>query len=169
MKTRLILIEGKQIGIVGLDEVFAEMAKADSKPDESTKRLLLTRLKSLNYIPSAKEQVYASAFLDEYEKYRDLNPSKAGAEKKRDPGTWQGIPREEIPWYPTIREELCDGCRLCVEFCPFGVYEYDQKSNKLKVVNPFNCQVGCSMCAMKCKPKAIAFPPLAILKTFRKR
>jgi NAD-dependent dihydropyrimidine dehydrogenase PreA subunit len=168
MKTKLMFIEGKQIGIVGLDEVFAELAKSDRKPDESAKQLLLTKLKAFNYVPKAKEEAYASAFLNEYQTYCSLDRRQTGAREK-DLGTWQGIPREEIPWYPTIREELCDGCRLCVEFCPFGVYEYDPKSNKIKVVNPFNCQVGCSMCAMKCKPKAIAFPPLAILRTFRKK
>jgi NAD-dependent dihydropyrimidine dehydrogenase PreA subunit len=168
MKTKLVLIEGKQIGIVGLDEVFEELTRSGRKPDESAKQLLLTKLKALNYVPQAKEAAYASAFLNEYQRYCSLNQRQTGARKK-DLGTWQGIPREEIPWYPTIREELCDGCRLCVEFCPFGVYEYDQESNKAKMVNPFNCQVGCSMCAMKCRPKAIAFPPLAVLKTFRKR
>ena len=167
MKTKLILIEGKQIGIVGLEEVFEELTKAGCRPDESAKEPLLAKLKALNYVPSAKEATYASAFLSEYKRYCSSDQRKTGARKK-DLGTWQGRPREEIPWYPTIREELCDGCSLCVEFCSFGVYEHDRRSNKVKVVNPFNCQVGCSMCAMKCKPKAIAFPPLAILETFRR-
>jgi len=168
MKTRLILIEGKQIGIVGLDEVFEELTQAGYKPDESAKEPLLTRLKVLNYIPSAKETTYASAFLNEYKSYcgSDQRRTRAG---KKDLRTWQGVPREEIPWYPTIREELCNGCKVCVEFCSFRVYEYDKKTNKVRVANPFNCEVGCSICALKCKPKAIAFPPLAILETFRKR
>ncbi len=168
MKTKLILIEGKQIGIVGLDEVFEELTEAGYRPNESAKQLLLAKLKALNYVPKAKEAIYASTFLNEYQNYCSLDQRQTG-ERKKDLGTWEGIPREEIPWYPTIREELCDGCKVCVEFCSFGVYEHDQESNKVKVVNPFNCQVGCSVCAIKCRPKAIAFPPLAILKTFRKR
>lgn len=168
MKTKLILIEGKQLGIVGLDEVFEEFSKERRRPDEGLKPGLLKRLRELNYIPASKEEVYASAFLDEYKKFCDQKDGKAEAEKK-DLGTWQGIPREEIPWYPNIREDLCDGCNICVEFCSFGVYEYDEETNKVKVVNPFNCQVGCSMCALKCKPNAILFPPLTILEAFRKR
>jgi Pyruvate/2-oxoacid:ferredoxin oxidoreductase delta subunit len=168
MKTRLILIEGRQIGMVGLEEAFAELARSGQKPDESAGQLLLTKLKALNYIPKAKEEAYASAFLKEYKNYCTLDQRQTGARRK-DLGTWQGIPRDQIPWYPTIREESCDGCRACVEFCSFGVYEYDAKSRKVKAANPFYCQVGCSMCAVKCKPKAIAFPPLIMLETFRKR
>jgi NAD-dependent dihydropyrimidine dehydrogenase PreA subunit len=168
MKTKLVTIEGKQIGIAGLEEVLDEFLKAGGLPDEELKGQILKRLKEYNYIPSSKEEIYASVFLDEYKKFRHRKQSKTAAGLK-EPGTWQGIPREEIPWYPTILEDLCDGCNICLEFCSFRVYERDEESNKVKVVNPFNCQVGCSMCALKCKPKAILFPPLTILETFRKR
>jgi len=150
MKTKLILIE------------------AGSKPDESVKTLLLAKLKVFNYIPAKKEDEYAWAFLDEYRKYCRRGETKTKTEKKN-LGTWQGVPREEIPWYPTIREELCNGCNVCLEFCSFGVFENDEETNRVSIVHPFNCIVGCSMCALKCNPKAIAFPPLAILETFRKR
>jgi pyrroline-5-carboxylate reductase len=26
------------------------------------------------------------------------------------------VPREKIPWYPTIEQELCTNCGVCVEF-----------------------------------------------------
>jgi NAD-dependent dihydropyrimidine dehydrogenase PreA subunit len=168
MKTKLIVIEGKQIGIVGLDEVSEEFFKAGRKPDERLKRQILKRLKQLNYIPSSKEEVYAPVLLDAYKKFCDRKEGKAEA-KTKDPGTWRATPREEISWYPTVLEDLCDGCNVCLEFCSFGVYEYDENSNKVKVASPFNCQVGCSVCALKCKPKAIVFPPLTILEMFRKR
>ena len=168
MKTKLINIEGKQIGIVGLDEVFEELYREGKRADESLKDYLLSRLKALNYIPSLKEKVYAVCFHEEYQKFCDHKRGTAKEEKK-DLGTWRGIPREEIPWFPTILEDLCDGCQVCLQFCSFEVYEYDDKTNKVKVANPFNCQVGCSMCALKCKPKAISFPPLVILESFRKR
>jgi NAD-dependent dihydropyrimidine dehydrogenase PreA subunit len=162
------MVEGKQTGIVGMDEIFQELYQAGKRPDESLKEELLNRLKDKNYIPPAKEETYASAFLQEYKRFID---DKEGGLKEgvRDLGTWQGIPREEVPWYPTIREESCDGCNVCVEFCTFRVFEYDEKTNKVKVANPFNCQIGCSMCALKCKPNAILFPPLTILEAFRKR
>lgn len=168
MKTKQIVIEGRQIGIVGLDEIFEEFARSQRKPDELLKHDLLDRFKQLNYIPISKEGIYALAFLKEYEKFCELK-ERGDRTGKKDLGTWQGIPREEILWYPTIRDELCNGCNLCLEFCPFGVYEHDDETKKIKVVNPFNCVVGCSMCVLKCKPKAIIFPPLTILEMFRKR
>jgi NAD-dependent dihydropyrimidine dehydrogenase PreA subunit len=167
VKTKLINIEGKQIGIVGLDEVFEELYQEGQRSDASLKDYLLTRFKAVNYIPSQKGEVYASCFLDEYRKFCDHR--KTGAkETKKNLKPWRGVQREEIPWFPTIMEKLCDGCRICLRFCSFGVYEYDEETNKVKVANPFNCEVECSMCALKCKPKAISFPPLTILESFRR-
>ncbi len=168
MKTKLINIEGKQIGIAGLEEVLEELYQAGKNPDESLTGFLLSRLKTYNYIPSAKEEVYAAIFLEEYQKFCDLKEGRI-KEKKKKLKSWRGIPREEIPWFPSIMEELCDGCKVCLKFCSFGVYEYDEKTDKVKVAYPFHCEVGCSICAAKCKPKAIVFPPLKILEAFRKR
>lgn len=168
MKSKLISIEGKPIGITGIDEIFAQFSEAGRKPGKELESHLLEKLKHHNYIPKLKEKSYARAFLREYEKYCDRK-SKGAEEKTRNLGTWQGVPREEVPWFPTIMEELCDGCKVCLYFCSFGVYEYDEKTNKVKVANPFNCQVGCSACASKCEPKAIVFPPLQILESFGKR
>jgi len=36
---------------------------------------------------------------------------------------YQGIPREDIPWFPLIDPERCDHCLKCLEFCPYKVYE----------------------------------------------
>ena len=168
MKSKLISIEGKLIGIIGMDEIFTQLLEAGKKPDKELRSYLLEQLKKHNYIPKLKEQSYAWAFLREYEKFCDRK-NKGTEEKTKNLGTWQGIPREEVPWFPTIREELCDGCSICLDFCSFGVYEYDEKTDKVRVANPFNCEVGCSICAAKCRPKAIAFPPLQILDSFRKR
>ena len=168
MKSKLISIKGKLIGIIGLDEIFTELFEAGKKPGKELESYLLEKLKDHNYIPKAKEQSYARVFLMEYEKF--WNRKSRGVEEKiKNLGTWQGVPREEVPWFPTIMEELCDGCKVCLNFCSFGVYEYDKKTNKVKVANPFNCEVGCSICAAKCKPKAIVFPPLNILDSFRRR
>ena len=68
---------------------------------------------------------------------------------------YQGIPREDIPWFPLIDPERCDHCLKCLEFCPHGVYEAVE--GKLDVANPFNCPVGCSRCQPVCPQKAIAF------------
>ncbi|MGC8837829.1 MAG: 4Fe-4S dicluster domain-containing protein [Anaerolineae bacterium] len=69
-----------------------------------------------------------------------------------------GIPREEIPWYPTVNYDLCVGCQECLEFCPNGVYTWDGNDHHPVVANPYNCVVGCSACAKMCPMEAIRFP-----------
>ena len=81
-------------------------------------------------------------------------------------GIWQGVPRENIPWYPAIDEAKCKGCKVCFEFCSHGVYAWEETKNKPKIANPFGCVVGCSNCAGKCASGAIMFPPLTILKPY---
>jgi NAD-dependent dihydropyrimidine dehydrogenase PreA subunit/ACT domain-containing protein len=76
------------------------------------------------------------------------------SEKKSD--LWHGIPRESIPWYPTVDEKKCIGCGLCFETCGRNVYEIIDR--KAKAVHPFNCLVGCSTCATICPVGAISFP-----------
>jgi NAD-dependent dihydropyrimidine dehydrogenase PreA subunit len=71
---------------------------------------------------------------------------------------WRGIPREEIPWFPSIDEETCIGCKLCVEFCPNTVLEFDKTLEKARVKHPFNCVVECRACAKLCPVDAITFP-----------
>ena len=68
---------------------------------------------------------------------------------------YQGVPREDIPWFPLIDPDRCDHCLKCLEFCPHDVYE--SVEGKLEVANPFNCPVGCSRCQSVCPRKAIAF------------
>ena len=68
------------------------------------------------------------------------------------------IPREQIPWFPTIEEGQCDNCGTCLAFCKHGVYGLCEVS--VRVVAPFNCVVGCSGCQPKCSNSAIRFPDL---------
>ncbi|MGQ9619322.1 MAG: 4Fe-4S dicluster domain-containing protein [Candidatus Aminicenantia bacterium] len=74
------------------------------------------------------------------------------------------IPREKIPWYPTINEEACIGDRNCVDFCKNEVFEWDEENGKPMVVKPFNCILGCSACAQICPADAINFPSLEELR-----
>lgn len=69
--------------------------------------------------------------------------------------TYQGVPREEIPWFPIINPELCDSCLKCLEFCPHDVYE--AVDGKLDVARPMSCIVSCSSCKNVCSRKAIFF------------
>lgn len=71
---------------------------------------------------------------------------------------WRGIPREEIPWFPTIDAEKCIGCRECITICKNGVLAFDEKAEKSIVVNKYNCVVECRTCAKLCPAEAISFP-----------
>jgi NAD-dependent dihydropyrimidine dehydrogenase PreA subunit len=83
-----------------------------------------------------------------------------------DHGTWKGTPRERIPWCPSVDAEKCVGCRRCYEFCSHGVYGWDENAGTPKVIEPYQCVVGCSNCSHQCDEEAITFPPLTILKEF---
>jgi NAD-dependent dihydropyrimidine dehydrogenase PreA subunit len=84
--------------------------------------------------------------------------------------TYMKIPREKIPWFPTIDPEKCTNCGSCLEFCSNGVFEQGEES--MKVVSPYNCVVGCSSCVKICPSDAIGFPDLKelieMLKKLRK-
>jgi NAD-dependent dihydropyrimidine dehydrogenase PreA subunit len=71
---------------------------------------------------------------------------------------WRGIPREKIPWFPTIDPAKCSGCRTCIEFCKNGVLEFDDQTNLARVRRPYNCVVECSTCGRLCPAEAISFP-----------
>jgi NAD-dependent dihydropyrimidine dehydrogenase PreA subunit len=89
----------------------------------------------------------------------------AATEKK---STWHGIPRNEIPWLPTVDAEACIGCQLCYVTCGRGVYE--MHDNAAVAVAPMECAVGCSTCGNVCPTSAISFPALdAVWKLERER
>ncbi|NMC12594.1 MAG: 4Fe-4S ferredoxin [Chloroflexi bacterium] len=69
---------------------------------------------------------------------------------------WHGIPRKDIPWFPTVDTDTCIGCSLCYTTCGRGVYE--MQDNKAVPVNAMSCMVGCSTCGTVCPVQAIAFP-----------
>jgi len=83
--------------------------------------------------------------------------------------TMKQVPREKIPWHPSIDEEKCNGCQACFQFCQQGVYTWDEKNNIAKVDRPFNCVVGCNGCENLCAIGAISFPEIdAIQEIIRK-
>jgi NAD-dependent dihydropyrimidine dehydrogenase PreA subunit len=69
---------------------------------------------------------------------------------------WHGIPRQDIPWYPTVNADTCIGCELCFVTCGRNVFEI--RDRKSVVAHPFQCMVGCSTCAIVCPVEAISFP-----------
>lgn len=74
---------------------------------------------------------------------------------------WNGIPRKDIPWFPTVDVSTCICCMTCYSNCPHEVYE--MQDDLAVPVNPMSCVVGCSKCARNCPTEAITFPDQNIL------
>ena len=73
---------------------------------------------------------------------------------------YAGIPRERIPWYPTIDAGRCDTqkCELnCIAACPKKVYAR-QADGQVVVAFPYTCTVGDISCSVQCPFDAISFP-----------
>ena len=83
-----------------------------------------------------------------------------------------GIPRKEIPWYPTIIQDICSACGLCVSACKHGTYEYNE-DQKVFVAHPYQCEVFCESCKFQCPVAAISFPNRnefkAVIKKLREK
>jgi NAD-dependent dihydropyrimidine dehydrogenase PreA subunit len=79
------------------------------------------------------------------------------------------IPREKIPWFPTVDHDLCTGDQECFTFCKNGVFEWDEESNRPIVMNPYNCVVGCQACINICPVQAISFPDKEELRATLRR
>lgn len=75
---------------------------------------------------------------------------------------WHGIPRKEVPWFPTVDPDTCIGCGLCFVTCGRGVYELLER--KAEAAKPYACMVGCSTCGTVCPTGAIRFPEKAIVQ-----
>ena len=76
------------------------------------------------------------------------------------------IPREQIPWYPSVDPKRCTGDQACVAFCKHEVFTWDPATERPVVANPYNCVVGCDNCTRICPPGAISFPTLEWLGEF---
>ena len=81
----------------------------------------------------------------------------------------QDIPRQMIPWYPTVDTSLCTGDQECLKFCKNQVFEWDEAANHPVVKNPYNCVVGCQACVNLCPVRAISFPSKEELRDTLKR
>jgi len=74
--------------------------------------------------------------------------------------SYAGIPRERIPWYPTIVVERCrysECAHECLAACPQGVYARDDQG-RVTVAHPYACTVGDISCSVQCPFEAIRFP-----------
>jgi NAD-dependent dihydropyrimidine dehydrogenase PreA subunit len=162
---RQVIIGRFPTGLTGLDELFESLYLAGSVPGDELGVQLVARAREHNYIPASSEAEFGTVLLQEYRKFCEQKQS--GQTRKAEQNTWQGIPREQVSWFPMLDERLCDGCDKCLEFCSSGVYA-KRESGVVHVVQPLNCVVGCDACARLCPHKAITFPPRAILRTTRR-
>ena len=168
-RIKLILVGKDLIGLVDLDEIFGKFYQMGKKPDELSKQNLLNETKKHNYIPKGIEKKYEDALLREYKSFCESKESGEKVKEKDQEETYQGVPREAIPWFPTVYEEKCNGCKECYDMCPTRVFIWDEESKKPKAAYPLRCVVGCSGCAQICKPKAINFPQKSIVNNILKR
>ncbi len=62
-------------------------------------------------------------------------------------------------WVIEINENLCKGCEICIEFCPFTIFGKSDKLNRkgyyLPVVLIENKCNGCRLCELLCPEIAI--------------
>jgi hypothetical protein len=72
IKTKKVVVEGKETGIDHLDLIIEEVKKLKLSDDTAIKDELLKRTKALNYVPTKKTEAYGDALLIEYKKTSGL-------------------------------------------------------------------------------------------------
>ena len=163
---RMLQIGGAPAGLLGLDELFADLFRENLDPESSeTAQRLLKGVRQHNFVPKPAYADYSAVLLREYRHYFK-DRSEGGTGERRDYGMWEGIPREQVPWFPTVSLELCTACGKCLEVCPKDVFA-GREDGKVDVVEPFLCIVGCCMCKSACDPHAILMPERSMLDQFR--
>lgn len=75
-----------------------------------------------------------------------------------------GIPRNLIPWFPSVDVARCKGCSTCVKACKHEVFAYDSTGRHALVANPYSCEVFCQSCMFQCNEEAISFPDKSQVK-----
>jgi hypothetical protein len=69
IKTKQVLIDGKETGIDQLDWILAEVKKLNLSDDNAITEELLKRTMALNYVPTKKKVEYGAALLGEYRRF----------------------------------------------------------------------------------------------------
>jgi heterodisulfide reductase subunit A len=55
--------------------------------------------------------------------------------------------------YSVVNEELCSGCRLCNQLCPYSAIEFDEEKKHSHIISAL-CK-GCGVCVAACPSSAI--------------
>lgn len=66
IRTKRILVDGRETGIENLDWIIEEVIKLDLPGEAAIKEELLKRVKQFNYVPTKKTDAYAGALLREF-------------------------------------------------------------------------------------------------------
>lgn len=166
LRYRMVQIGGVPAGLLGLQELFSDLLEAEMTPEaKDILENLINGVRKHNFIPKSAVKDYESALHNLYKQFYQ-NQVKGGSVVALDYGFWNGHPRENIPWFPVVSAELCDGCGKCLEVCPKDVFQFDE-NRKAIVVEPFLCIVGCCFCKSACDPHAILMPDRTILNQFQ--
>ena len=67
--------------------------------------------------------------------------------------------QQKHSWKIEINENLCKGCEICIEFCPFTIFGKSDKLNRKGYYLPIvliedKCN-GCRLCELLCPELAI--------------
>jgi NAD-dependent dihydropyrimidine dehydrogenase PreA subunit len=163
---RMLQIGGVPAGLLGLEELFDELYNSGITPDnDEISNLLVSGLRKHNFVPKPAIKDYQFVLEIEYHTYFNVRSGGDGQAAK-DFGYWEGYPREQIPWFPTVSAELCNGCLKCIEICPKDVF-VKLDNGKVAVNEPFLCIVGCCFCKSVCDPQAILLPNKEMLEQMR--
>ncbi|MGC9424188.1 hypothetical protein, partial [Vibrio sp.] len=104
---RMIYIGGAPAGLLGLNELFNELFDAGVIPnDENIGEKIIKGVKKHNFVPKPAVEEYKDVLLREYLKFYQTR-SGGQSPAARGYGQWEGYPREHIPWFPTVSEDLC--------------------------------------------------------------
>lgn len=66
---KTITISGTQVGMMGLESIFAELKASDKKPSDELGAALVEMARRQNYIPNVAHAEYARVLLREYRRY----------------------------------------------------------------------------------------------------
>jgi len=69
IKTKRVLIDGKETGIDHLDFIFENVKKLQLTEDTAIAEEIMKRVREFNYVPTKKGALYAEALLREYRQW----------------------------------------------------------------------------------------------------
>ena len=73
IKTKRVLIDGKETGIDHLDFIFENVKGLHLTDDATIASEIVKRVKVFNYVPTKKETLYAEGLLREYRQWEQEN------------------------------------------------------------------------------------------------